>query len=450
MMRSKKGFVIILSITLTAVTVLVAWAIINIGCGEILQARKRNDTEAAYYAAAAGAERMYARLRDISNGNLTVTWPMAIASTNITIGGVNVGRYTVTTNVTGTTGEFMIVSDGTVNNRTVRVTVKYGFSATYMNGIPIGSIGPMDYLGRRWWFLTSWVYAEGPIVSKSTITPPNNNNSLYVQYSGDVVQNDPNLQQPSFWLGSPYDTQNTGVVFADANSDSRITPDEVPPGQETVFATNDVNSDNQIDKKDAFIYYYTVYLNNQYNLGINQGGPNYYSGDQTFGPYNVPAGTKVIFVDGDANVIFNAQQWWGSDSELTIVSTSDITIVQPVNGADDRLTLVALGNTMTGGINLGDIADIDGNLISYSGGNFNAILGGMTNGSIFADGSVTMHTGIPGFLFNRDVNKGTDDWSDPANRPLGLPPGFAIVSRPFSIKAENLGATGYKPHWQRR
>lgn len=450
MIGSKKGFVIILAIALTAVTILAAWAIINIGCGEALQARRHNDIESAYYAAVAGTEHMYARIRDISNNGQTITWPMAISSTNITVSGATVGRYAVTANVTGVSGEFMIISDGTVNGRTVRVTAKYGFTSTYMNGIPIGSLGPMDYLGQRWWFLTSWVYAEGPIISASTITPPTNTNTRYVQYSGDVVQNETNLQKPSFWLSAPYDTKNTGVIFADANNDGRITPDEVPPGQETIFATNDVNSDNQIDRTDAFIYYYTVYLNNQYNLGINPGGPNYYSGDQIFGPYNVPAGTRVIFVDGDANVIFNAQQWWGSDSDLTIVSTGDITIVQPVNGADDRLTLVALGNTTTGGINLGELADIDGNLVSYSGGNFTAILGGITNGAIFADGSVDVHTGLPSFLFNRDLNKGTDDWSDPANRPIGLPPGFAIVSRPFSIKAENLGATGYKPRWQRR
>lgn len=450
MRNFEKGFVIIFSITVTAVILLMALAIVNLGCGEILQVRKRNDTESAYYAAVAGAERMYARLKGYSNGQLTVTWPETITGTNITVGGVTLGRYTVTANLTGAAGEFMIVSDGVVNNRTVRVTAKYGFVSTYVNGIPFASVGPIDFQGDRWWFLRSWVYVEGPIESRSAISPSSNTNSVYVQYSGDVIQNESGLADPSFWLSTPFDTQGDGSNWIDGDSSESITQDEVPPGMEGAFAADDVNSDSVIDKKDAFIYYYTVNLNNQYNLGINEGGPNYYSGDRTIGPWNIPAGTNMIFVDGDVNIVFNAQQWWGNTSDLTIVSTGDITIVQPVNGADDRLTLVALGDTMTGGVNLGEIADIDGNLISYSGNNFTAILGGNTNGSIFASGQATAHTGLPSFLFNRDFNKGTDDWSNPANRPLGLPPNFGVVSRAFSIRAENLGSSGYKPRWQRR
>lgn len=460
MARSRKGFVIILALAMTAAILITAVAIVNLGCGEALQSRRHNDTEAAYYVAVAGAERMYANLRDKSNGLATVTWPLSISTTSLQVGSDVVGSYAATANLTGQAGEFMIISDGTANGRTARVTVKYGYTSTYTNGLPVGSIGPMDFLGQRWWFLTSYVYAEGPVQSASTINPNSNTNNRYVQYSGGVTENASGLQSPSFWLAgrqASFDVNGDSQGWTDGNGSNSITAGEVPPGAEAAFAADDVTGDGVVDSKDAFKYYYTVYLNAAANngtgqdLGINEGGPNHYNGDQTFGPFTVPAGTKVIFVDGgDANIVFNGQQWWNNDSELTVVSTDDIVIVQPVNGPDDRLTLIAQGNTYTGGLNLGQLADVDGNLISYSGGNFIAILGGSTNGAIFANGLIDVDTGLPSFLFNRDFNKATDDWSNPANKPVGLPPNFGVVSLPFSIKAENLGVGGYNPRWQRR
>lgn len=454
-MFRRKGFVMILSIAMTAIIVLVAWAIVNLGCGEALQVRKRNDTEAAYYVACAGAERMYARLRGISNANGTASFPLSISSTNLAVGGTTVGSYAVTANdVTGTANQFMIVSDGTVNSRTVRVTAKYGYTASQYIGIPLGSKGSMSFTGNRWWFLTSWVYAEGPLESQSTIAPGSNTNSVYVQYSGDVIQNSTNLSEPRFWLGTTYDTNNNNEFAVDPDGKGYVTlADAQAQNKEAAFLADDNNSDGRVDGKDAFRYYYTSHLNSQYNLGIQEGGPNHYNGTQTFGPMAVPAGTRVIFVDGDANVVFNAQQWWGSTSDLTIVSTGDITVVQPVNGADDRLTLVAYGDTATGGINVGDLADVDGNFVSYSGGDFSAILGGSTNGAIYAGDNISVQTGLPSFLFNRDFNKGTDNWD--VNRPIGLPPGFSTKMINFVIKAENLNPDtpsnpSFKPRWQRR
>lgn len=462
----KKGFVIILLLSMMTIFLLTMITIVSLSCGEIIQSKIGADATSATYVAIAGAERMYARLKSM---NQTVTWPMRPADLNnvaVQVGGSTIGRFTVTASLTNQNEEFAIMSVGTVNGRTSTVTVKYGYnSAAITNGVPLGSIGAMDFAGSRWWIFTSRVYADGPIESASSITPPQSspNSSPYVRYYGDVVQNKSDLAAPSFWYKynaltdswSPkqvYDTNGDGQFVADTTGKGYVNISDAggDPAKIAAFNVDNINNDDRVDAKDAFISYYTVELNTQYGLGINQGGTNYYTGDQAFGPYNAPAGTSVIFVDGDANIIFNAQRWWGSTADLTVVSTGDITIVQPVNGADDRLNLIAYGDVVTGGINLGQLADIDGNLNMYANGNFTAILGGSTNGSIMAGGLTNVHTGLPSFLFNRDINQGTDDWSDPTRRPRGLPPGYPQVSRPFSIKAETFGISGYKPRWQQR
>lgn len=450
--RGRKGFVIILAVVSLAVLFLSGWAIIGLGCGEMLQTRMRNNYLTARYLAYAGAQRMYAHLYNIQQSNGTVTWPLSISSTNVQVGSDNIGSYSVTANLTSETGVFMIASTGRAGGRTARVTVKYGFTSTYTNGLPFGSIGPMDLEGDRWWFLTSWVYAEGPIQSASAISPPNNSNSVYVRYTGDVTQNSTGIAPASFWLGATFDTDVSGSAYVDGDGSNSIDSNEVPPEMAADFAGDDVNNDGVIDDADAFYHYYTAYLDTQNSLSIAPGEANYYTGDQTFGPWTVPAGTNIIFVDGDVNIILNAQQWWSNASDFTIVSTGDITVVQPVNGTNDRLTLIAHGDFYTGGINLGDIADVDGNLVVYTGGDFTAILGGSTNGSFFAGGDTYIHTGLPSFFFNRDMNQGTDNWLDPANRPLGLPPDYPIISKPFVIKAKTLGvsATSYNPRWQLR
>jgi hypothetical protein len=52
---------------------------------------------------------------------------------------------------------------------------------------------------------------------------------------------------------------------------------------------------------------------------------------------------------------------------------------------------------------------------------------------------------IPGLL-NRDLNRGSDNWGDPENQPVGLPPGFMTVSLSFRIQDETVE---YKPVWRR-
>jgi len=411
---------------------------------------------------------MYAYLKNVQALNQTITWPISPSSLNnvaVQQGGSTVGTFTATANLTGQADEFAIISRGVVNGRASTVTVKYGYTDSYTNGVPVGSVGAMSFAGSRFWFLTSRVYADGPIESASTISPSVScpNSSPYVQYNGDVVQNKSDLASPSFWykydlatdawsVKQVYDTDGNGVHLTDTTNKGYVDISDAggDPDNIATFNADNINGDDRIDNKDAFISYYTVELNSKYNLGINQGGLNYYSGDQTFGPFNVPTGVSTVFVDGDADIIFNAQRWWGATSDMTVISTGDITIVQPVNGADDRMNLIAYNNILTGGLNLGELADIDGNINMYSNGNFNAILGGSTNGSIIAGGTTTVSTGLPSFLFNRDLNQGTDDWTNPSNRPRCLPPTYPQISKSFVIKAENFGATGYKPRWQWR
>lgn len=338
------------------------------------------------------------------------------------------------------------------------------------------------------------VTADGPVESAGPIIPNGNSdpnyapNNRYVQYTGSVTQNKADLIPPSFWLYGRFDTtgaaQNNSppivmadIPRADPNYITRAEAaayDGVQSGALAAFDANNVYKNttqdtDRLDDKDGFYYYYTGYLdkaeNNQtgVDLGIGVGETNYKtpSGGPTstflYGPFTVPSGKNIIFVDGNVDIIFNAQQYWGNSSDLTIVSTGDIVIVQPMNGTDDRLTLVSYGDIATGGINLGDKADVKGNIEMYSYGDFDAVLGGVTNGSIFANGNVNVDTEYEIFGFpiysSRDLNMGTDSWMDPANRPLGLPPSYPVIFRDFGIKAEGTGtdpALNYNPRWQKR
>lgn len=443
-MAGEKGFVIVLVVAFLIVLVLMAGVIVSMGGGEILQTRLTNDTASAYYVAVSGAEIMYANLK--SKEGQTVSWPQSIASGEVrtrSSGGQLIGTFSVTAN-TSAHDIFGIVSEGTVNGHKARVVARYGFDSSFTNGYPLGNLGPMTLAGAGLQGVRSWVRAEGPLASASTIKT-----NSYVQVSGDVLQNQ-SFTAPTFWLGTTFDTNNDHSYIADTNGDGAVNSTDILEGQETVFAADDVNSDTVIDDKDAFTYYYTIYLNNPANnslgtgLGIGPGEANYYSGSQSFNPWSVPGGTPIIFVDGNVDISFYDTKWWGGSSKHTIVSTGDINIVQPTNGSDDTLTLVSYGDVNTGGVRA--FAGVRGNIVIYAGGDFNAYYGGRTDGTIFAEGNIDVDTvlPIPGLL-NRDINKGTVDWSDPANWPLGLPPNYSMVSLSFRIKDEEAE---FVPIWQ--
>jgi hypothetical protein len=385
------------------------------------------------------------------------------------VDGVTVGSYVVNAYRTNNPREFNIVSVGRVNNKAMTVTAKYGYTVDYSNGIPLSSVGDMLLRGHKVLFWKFMVNADGPINSAGTIDPIING-SNYVQYTGTVTQGAP-VTAPSFWLYNRFDTQGGGVNIPHDNLDYILESEAATEEQAGAFTTNNVYTNNTvggeqvIDDKDGYYYYYTTHLDNdpanpgydatKPHLEIGPGESNYVSGDVTYSPYSVPTGKEIVFVDGDVDVILNAQSYWSSASDLTIVSMNNINIVQPVTGPDDRLTLIAYNDIATGGLNLGTDADVRGNLVMCAGGDFSAYLGGVSNGPIFAGGSVTVDTQWLIFFSARDFNMGTDNWGDSTNWPLGLPSDFPIFNTGYSIKNETPDTStefisNYNPRWQKR
>lgn len=448
---SKKGFVIIIVVAFLTVLFLAVAVVVNLGCGEILATKIDNDLSSAFYVAGAGAERMYAILKVASNGSLTMTWPQSDTLHNVqSQDGTIIGTYNASAN-TVSTNVFGIVSYGTVNGRTVRVTVKYGFDSPVTTGLPLGSVGPMTLHGTRWGPFRSWVRADGPLESASDITI-----NETARVTGDVMPNQP-LAAPNFWLYTKFDTKDLGYAYSDGGAGSITRAQALSQNADMIgtFDENDMDDNGILDDKDAFIYYYTEYLNNPANnslgqdLGINNGGTNYYSASQSFNPWSVPAGTPVVFVNGDVDILFSDTAWWGAASDHAIIATGNINIVQPTNGSNDRLTLISYGDVNTGGVRA--FGGVRGDLVVYANSGFNAYYGGRTNGAIIAKESVYVDTvlPIPGLL-NRDLKKGSRDWSDPSTWPLGLPPGYITASPAFTIKDETRSAPlGYTPRWQR-
>ncbi len=463
-LRSERGYIIIIVSAVLAIISIVGWAIVNLGCGEILQTRGRNDMVAAQYVAIAGAELMYAKLK--SQEGRTITWPQTISQTSVKTlptGGTTVGTFTAIAN-TISSSVFGIISEGIVNGRHAKVTVKYGMSSPFTNGYPMGAGGSMSLAGNKWFLFRSWVRAEGPIAAGGGITSNN-----YVQVSGDRLEHQ-TFETPSFWYkwnassqqwegksvvtnagGSIIggDVNGDGQYIADTNGDGAITVEDcqADPAKIAIFnADNTYSSDGQVNDKDAFYTYYTSELNAKENLQIGPGQAYYYTGDQNFGPSSVPAGTQAIFVNGKTNILFSDTQWWGVACNHVVISMDDIAITQPCNGSNDTLTLVSYGDVDTGGVNL--FARIQGNFVVYAKGDFGAYYGGSSNGTIFAEGNMDVDTvwPIPGLL-NRDLNKGTVDWASSGNWPLGLPPNYNRISLNFSILNET---TAYKARIQKQ
>lgn len=446
-MMKRRGFVIIIVMAFLTVLVLIAWVVVDIGCSEIMQTKMRNDSLGAYYAAISGAEMMYAKL-NTSRVNLPVTLTGNLLTH--TPGGQVLGAFTTTADAS-TVDMVGVTSEGTMRGHKARVTVKYKFAPDYLNGSPLSSLGPMTLYGQKWLIFKSYVRSNAAIVTGGTMT-----SNSYVQITGSVSQGQP-IETPSFWwkynLASDtwsqkavYDTHGTGdpsAYITDVNGDGRVNSSDVQPGQEAVFAANDVNSDGEVNSKDAFITYYTEELNKK-DLGLASGQSSHYEGTQIFGPGDVPSGKKIIFVNGDVNILYNDQNWSKGSCDHTIVSTGNITIVQPVNGLDDRLTLISYGDVSTGGVNF--FGSVKGNIDVYANGDFNAYFGGTSNGTIMAKDNVYVDTVLPvPALLNRNLNKGTDNWwNDTTKVPLGLP------QRYNTIPATNtMLAAAQDPIWEK-
>src|SRR3989338_2645816 len=200
----KKGFVIIIVVAFLAVLILIAWVIVNLGCSEIIQTKVNNDMAGAYYAAKTGAEMMYLNLR--SKGALDLTWAQLfqLISGNIEVpltdgGTLTAGTYSADAGLIDG-DEFGIISTGTVNGHSSKAIAKYFYTLNLKSAIPIGSIAPMELYGRRLFGLRSWIRAEGPLESASTITMND-----YVQVSGEVKPNQ-EFSPISFWLSEVSET----------------------------------------------------------------------------------------------------------------------------------------------------------------------------------------------------------------------------------------------------
>lgn len=440
-MFGKNGFIMIMVVAFLSIILLVAWAIVSIGCSEILQTRIRNDLVSAYYIAQAGAEKEYATLRS----QTTVTWGQTMTG-SLSLNGSSVGTFSTVAN-TLTGNEFCVVSDGTVNGRTTRAVVKYGFISDFTGAVPLGSIGPMSLTGAS---NPAKLKIEGPVISNSTITT-----SGFTEISnGPYPDSSPPLALPTFWCDADlnpkikFDTNNDGSYVVDTNGDGVIALSEAQAqGKETVFtADNAYSSDNEINDKDAFYYYYTVDLNNKYGLGIAPGQANYYSAGTTFNPGDVSGIVSVIFIDGNVTINQNDQNWTGGVTlKHTIAATGGITLTQPTNRPGDVLTVVSFGDVSTSGT-MGAQGGTTGDLIIYANNNFTAEGGGKANASIFAKGTVAINTvGDDQGADHRTLNKSTIDWTNRANWPLGLPKDYAVISLAFTIQNES----SYKPVWQR-
>ncbi len=114
-------------------------------------------------------------------------------------------------------------------------------------------------------------------------------------------------------------------------------------------------------------------------------------------------------------------------------------------------TVVRQGDILVGGLNFG--TDVKGNLVMYAGGDFNAYLGGVTNGPIFAEGSLFADTKWLFLYSARDFNMGTDNWANSTNWPLGLPSTYPVFNRGYHVRTEEPGTdlgVNYNPRWQKR
>ncbi|MFA6141788.1 MAG: hypothetical protein WC738_00640 [Candidatus Omnitrophota bacterium] len=452
-MKNKKGFILVITTAFIASLLVVALAIIGMSCGEIIQTRVYNDQSTAYYVARSGAEMMYNYLK--AKEGETITWPQSMPSGDSVVrtrgsGGTIVGNFVATAD-TISSNMFGIVSTGSVNGRTAKVTVKYGCDAAFENGRPIGCAGAMSLKGAGWWIFKSYVRAEGPLASGSAITSNN-----FVQISGTTLQNQ-TFEPTNFWwkynsatgtCSTPKavgDTNGDNAYLTDANGDGSITLADAGENiaAQEAFINDDINSDGVVNNKDAFISYYTVELNHQ-GLNIGKNETRYYGSSQSFNYNSIPTGVPIVFVNGDVNISFNSTAWWAQNSNNTIVATGDINIAQPTNTAGNTLTLISYGDVNTGGVNF--FGGISGNLVVCSVGDFNAYYGGKSNGAIFSNGQVNIDTVYPiSGLLNRDIKKGTTNWSDSTNWPLGLPQNYGSWPLKFAIKADSV----VKPIWQR-
>jgi hypothetical protein len=382
---------------------------------------------------------MYANLKATTNPD----WGTPLTGT-LSVGANTIGTYRAVATQSDA-DELYIVSTGTVNGHTATATVRLGYFTEYSGPLNVGSYGPVTLNGAS---TQAKIKMDGPAASDSTVTVTGR-----VSISNDpaVIENAA-MPKVDFWLGEHFNTHNRspaeGGYAYDSNGDGVVTLAEAVDQQKvTQFTADDVNGDGVVDGKDAFIYYYTGYLNEAANnptgthLNIAAGEARYYAGDQTFTSGSIPDSVKVIFVNGNCTITNND----GATTDHTVVVTGNLTLHQPGNSPGDRNTYVVWGNVSTDG-EMGNGGGTAGDLVIFANGNIDKQGGGKMNASIYCNGTLNMDTAGDTGKKHLMLSKLTEVWSDASTAPLGIPPGYpANITSGFTIKNQ----TNYPPVWQR-
>lgn len=492
----RKGFVLIVVLSFILVLAISGAGIFFLTNSETIQARRQISMTRAFYAADAGAERMYRFVKDHENDPQSVV-NQQIVDEMLVIDEVVVSTYDVSTSgISALTaqqiaelvppggdalewGTITITSTGSSGGVSRNVIVEYVLQDIDFKNPALMSLSDLLSLqGHKeiWWFwwIEAGVYIEELMACNGVINKEDPTDTIHGPGAANELEN---LSQPSPVFMSGNDANRDGDQITDTNGDSAITVDDIPIDPETgepeaeqlaIFSADDVNSDGAVTEQDGFTHYYTdAYNYSDVNgngepdddLGMdpdNPSHPYYYSGDTTFGPESgapylwdtVPDDTNIVFVDGDVDIYFNPDAWDG-ERDITIVSTGDVTIVEPCNGDNDRLTLVSYGDISTGGINIQFIDFIDSNMNAYSHGDFYAYYGGDTEGTIISNGIGDIDTMEASLLYTREI-----EWNDNivSNPPLGLPPmsltdfGSAFVQNTCKIPRNYTVGNNNRPY----
>jgi hypothetical protein len=431
-----RGFIMILVTVSLAILILSASIIVTLGCSELMATRVRNDMlVSAYYVAISGCELKYADMKATRQPG----WGTPVSGT-IAVGTNTIGTYSATATDMGS-NTLAIVSNGTVGGHTATATVLLGYLQDYTGPLAVGSYGAVTLTGAS---NQAKLMMDGPAASStSTVTL-----SGRVIISGDPQTiNNSGVPKVSFWLGQTFDTTGDSNYAYDTNLDGQVTADEAAAQQmQAAFALDDANGDGVINERDAFVYYYTTYLNDPANnrtgqsLNIGAGQSRYYNGDQTFGTGSIPDSVPIIFVNGNCTITEND----GATTDHTVVVTGNLTLYQPDNGPEDRNTYVVYGNVYTSG-EMGHSGGTKGDLIIFANGNIDKQGGGKMNASIFANGTLNMNTAGDTGKKHLMLSRLTETWSG-GNSPLGIPPGYPNeITAGFSVKNQ----TSFPPVWQR-
>ncbi len=427
---SKKGFILMLVIVSLSILILSASVIVTIGCGELMTTRARNDLVSAYYVAMSGCERMYARQKTLTSLSTPINGTISVES-NI-IGTYSAAAYNYSYDENEKSGEFYIVSTGTVNGRTATATVKLGYWVDYDGPLALGAHGAVTLTSGS---TSAKIKMEGPVASYETVTVTPGGN---VDISGDPdIIDGADVPEVSFF-DTATESLLTILKAADADGDGAVTlveaqaADAAAGNTEVETAFNIVNayspSDTTVDGKDAFYYYYTTYL--------NLPGTLYYKGDQSFDSNDINDSVPMIFVDGNCEITDND----GATTDHTVVVTGDLTLHQPTNDSGDSNTYVVYGDVTTDG-EMGHGGGTKGDLIIFANGDITKLGGGKMNASFYANGALTINTGTGRGNKHLMLSRLTGD-----DLPAGLPPNYPTnMTSGFTVKNQS----NYPPVWQR-